>query len=116
MKPSIFVALFTILVPCLSQNIEDIKFSNPLQVEKKHFRVPEPKFRLPTSFNPFHYAVKIRPILEVIEGDLPQWSAPGDVRIDGTCTSSSMNITLHSQVAVNESSVKVSNLLGRFAK
>ncbi len=103
----VFLAIFT--VPALSQGIEEILFPNsPDHVEHKNFRFQEPNFRLPTSFDPFHYIVKIRPILEVIPEDLPQWSAPGDVTIFGTCLRPTTNITLHSQVAVNETSVKVS--------
>ncbi|XP_021950282.1 aminopeptidase N [Folsomia candida] len=95
--------------PFHPESIENILFPNSQEVELKSFRVPSPRFRLPTSFDPYHYAIKIRPILEVITGDFPQWSAPGDVTIFGTCAFPTTNITLHSQVAINEASVKVVN-------
>lgn len=76
--------------------------------EYKVYKVPKSQFRLPSSFLPYHYEVRVRPILELIPGDAPQWTAPGSVKIFGTCVSPTSNITLHSSVTINEASVLVS--------
>jgi hypothetical protein len=91
--------------------------------EHKVFKVPEPRYRLPTTFLPFHYDLKLLTVLETLQNEtqLTQWTAPGSVTILGTCVHATTNITLHSQgLQINETSVKASrtevieNLCERF--
>jgi len=87
--------------------------------EQKVFTAPEPRYRLPTTFLPFHYDLRLLIVLDQLpaEYQLEQWTAPGSVTIYGTCVHATTNITLHSEgLRINETSVRVCTCNANFVK
>jgi len=103
MKELSIVTLYLVLSNYLGESIATPPFQLPplrtlLSYEENNLLVSQaPSIRLPAVVAPFHYDLRIRPILNKPISDPEQFTAPGFVSILLSCLIETDQVTLHSQ-------------------